>query len=179
VTDAAEATEHAPKTRNVLEIVATLLLALAAVATAWAAYQSSRWHSEQAEAQSASIAARVESARSGDRANEQQEIDVALFTQWVDAYANDETELARFYRPPGMFHCFGGYGPDRFDLLLPLADWVEQGKAPDAIPATQVANPALAQTERARPLCPYPTIARYKGSGDPDSADSYTCVMPD
>ena len=88
-------------------------------------------------------------------------------------------QFARFYRPPGMFHCFGGYGPDRFDLLLPLADWVEHGKAPDAIPATQVANPALAQTERARPLCPYPTIARYKGSGDPDSADSYTCVMPD
>ena len=69
------------------------------MATAWAAYQSSRWHSEQAEAQSASIAARVESARAGDKADEQQEIDVALFTQWVDAYANDETELARFYRP--------------------------------------------------------------------------------
>lgn len=82
-----------------IEHAATVLLALAAVATAWAAYQSSRWHSEQAEAQSASIAARVESARAGDKADEQQEIDVALFTQWVDAYANDETELARFYRP--------------------------------------------------------------------------------
>jgi hypothetical protein len=80
------------------ELAATLLLAMAAVATAWAAYQSARWHGEQAEAQSASIAARVESTRSANVANRQAQIDVALFTQWVDAYARDETELAGFYR---------------------------------------------------------------------------------
>ena len=80
------------------ELAATLLLAIAAVATAWAAYQSARWHGEQAMAQSASIAARVESTRAANVANRQAEIDVALFTQWVDAYALDETELAAFYR---------------------------------------------------------------------------------
>jgi hypothetical protein len=80
------------------ELAATLLLAMAAVATAWAAYQSARWHGEQAKAQSASIAARVESTRSANVANRQAQIDVALFTQWVDAYARDETELAGFYR---------------------------------------------------------------------------------
>jgi hypothetical protein len=80
------------------ELAATLLLAMAAVATAWAAYQSARWHGEQAKAQSASIAARVESTRSANVANRQAQIDVALFTQWIDAYARDETELAGFYR---------------------------------------------------------------------------------
>ena len=80
------------------ELAATVLLAVAAVATAWAAYQSARWHGEQARAQSASIAARVESTRMANVANRDAQIDVALFTQWVDAYARDETELADFYR---------------------------------------------------------------------------------
>jgi len=81
-----------------LELFATILLAVAAVATAWASYQSSRWHGKQAEAQSASIAARVESSKAADVANRQVQIDVAIFTQWVDAYATGETELADFYR---------------------------------------------------------------------------------
>lgn len=81
-----------------IEIAATLLLALAAVATAWSAYQSARWHGKQAKQQSASIAARVESTRQANVANRQAQIDVALFTQWVDAYARDENELAAFYR---------------------------------------------------------------------------------
>jgi hypothetical protein len=80
------------------ELAATVLLAMAAVATAWAAYQSARWHGEQAKAQSASIGARVESTRQANVASRQAQIDVALFTQWVDAYARDETELADFYR---------------------------------------------------------------------------------
>jgi hypothetical protein len=67
-----------------VEVVATVLLALAAVATAWSGYQASRWHGEQAIAFS--------------RANAQTEIDVATFTQWVDAYARHETRLAAFYR---------------------------------------------------------------------------------
>ena len=81
-----------------LELAATLLLALAAIATAWASYQSARWHGKQAQARSASIAARVDSTRNGDVANRQVEVDLALFTQWVNAYARDESELAAFYR---------------------------------------------------------------------------------
>jgi Domain of unknown function (DUF4337) len=80
------------------ELATTVLLAVAAVATAWASYQAARWHGEQARSQSASIAARVESTRAAAVANRQAQIDVALFTQWVDAYARDETELADFYR---------------------------------------------------------------------------------
>ena len=80
------------------ELAATVLLAVAAVATAWASYQSASWRGEQAKASGASIAARVESTREAGVANRQGQIDVALFTQWVDAYAREETELADFYR---------------------------------------------------------------------------------
>lgn len=92
-----EATRQDRRDRH-FELAATVLLALAAVATAWAAYQSARWHGEQAKSQSASIGARVESTRAANVANRQAQIDVALFTQWVDAYARDETELSDFYR---------------------------------------------------------------------------------
>jgi hypothetical protein len=86
-----------PKASRV-EAVATVILALAAVATAWSGYQASRWHGEQAIAFSHANAARVESTRASNLANAQTEIDVATFTQWVDAYARHETRLADFYR---------------------------------------------------------------------------------
>jgi len=81
-----------------LDIAATLLLAIAAICTAWATYQSSVWRGNQAKAQSASIAARVESTRQAAVANRQAQIDVALFIQWVDAFALGEDELTAFYR---------------------------------------------------------------------------------
>ena len=80
------------------EVVATVILALAAVATAWGGYQASRWHGEQAIAFSHANASRVESTRASNLANTQTEIDVATFSQWVDAYARHETRLADFYR---------------------------------------------------------------------------------
>jgi hypothetical protein len=81
-----------------MEVVATVILALAAVATAWSGYQASRWHGEQAIAFSHANAARLDSTRASTLADTQTEIDVANFTQWVDAYARHETELAEFYR---------------------------------------------------------------------------------
>jgi hypothetical protein len=81
-----------------VEVVATVLLALAAVATAWSGYQASRWHGEQAIAFSRANAARVESTRASDLADTQTEIDLVTFSQWVDAYARHDTELAAFYR---------------------------------------------------------------------------------
>ncbi len=81
-----------------LELAATVLLAVAAIATAWSTYQSAVWRGKQAEAQSASIAARVESTREAAVANRQAQVDIALFTQWVDAYARDEGDVASFYR---------------------------------------------------------------------------------
>lgn len=81
-----------------VELVATLLLSVAAVATAWCGYQATRWNGEQAKAAASASATRFEAARSADLANSQSEVDVATFTQWVDAYARQEQQLADFYR---------------------------------------------------------------------------------
>jgi hypothetical protein len=80
-----------------LEILATVLLALATVATAWSGYQASRWNGEQAKAFSRAGAIRVESAKAAALGNAQTQVDVASFMQWVDAYALERTELADFW----------------------------------------------------------------------------------
>jgi hypothetical protein len=80
-----------------LEVAAAVLLSVAAVATAWSSYQASRWNGEQAKAFSRATGSRIESTKADDLANTQTQIDVATFTQWVDAYATHETELADFY----------------------------------------------------------------------------------
>lgn len=74
-----------------------MLLALAAVATAWSGYQATRWNGEQTKASSRTNAIRIDAARAQGLAQAQTQIDVATFTQWVDAYAREETELADFY----------------------------------------------------------------------------------
>jgi hypothetical protein len=79
------------------EIVATVLLALATVATAWSGYQASRWNGVQANAFSRGNAARIESTRASGLADAQTQIDVATFTAWVDAYAQGQVKLADFY----------------------------------------------------------------------------------
>ena len=80
-----------------VEIAATVLLALAAVATAWSSYQATRWNGEQAKAASRTNAIRIDAARAQGLGEAQQEVDVATFTEWVDAYARKETELVDFY----------------------------------------------------------------------------------
>ena len=80
-----------------VEIVAAVLLASAAVATAWSSYQASRWTGEQAKAFASANAARVESTRASDLANAQSEIDVTTFSQWVDAFLQGNDEIATFY----------------------------------------------------------------------------------
>jgi hypothetical protein len=80
-----------------LELAATLLLAAAAVATAWSSYQAARWNGEQVKASSATNGLRILAARAQGLAQAQTQVDVATFTQWVDAYARRETALADFY----------------------------------------------------------------------------------
>ena len=84
--------------RDRLELAAAVLLALAAVATAWSSYQATRWNGEQAKTASRVNKVRVEAARADGLARSQTQIDIATFIQWVDAYAQDKTELANFYR---------------------------------------------------------------------------------
>jgi len=83
--------------RSRVELAATVLLAVATVATAWSGYQSTRWNGEQAKAAARANALRIDSAKAAGLANSQTGIDVATFTQWVDAYARKQTELADFY----------------------------------------------------------------------------------
>jgi hypothetical protein len=90
-------TEGSAATERWLEIVSTVLIAVAAVATAWSGYQSARWSGEQAKGYSRANAARLESTRASALANAQTQVDVATFTQWVDAFARGEDELADFY----------------------------------------------------------------------------------
>jgi feruloyl esterase len=78
----------------------------------------------------------------------------------------------RLFMVPGMAHCGGGDATATFDMLAALENWVEQGKAPDRIEASRTRN---GQTDRTRPLCPYPQTANYKGSGSTDDTASFVC----
>jgi feruloyl esterase len=78
----------------------------------------------------------------------------------------------RLFMAPGMAHCGGGEGPNEFDKIGALEQWVEKGKAPDQIIASHSKNGVV---DRTRPLCPYPQVATYKGSGSIDEAASFAC----
>jgi hypothetical protein len=80
------------------------------------------------------------------------------------------TDFYRLFMAPGMGHCGGGAGANTFDTLTPLEAWVEKGIAPEQIIATG--------SNMSRPLCVYPNVARYKGSGNPNDASSFQCVAP-
>jgi len=111
-------------------------------------------------------------------------------TNWYEglrtANGGDASNFARFYRVPGMTHCSGGPTTDQFDMLTPLVAWVEQGTAPDSVTASvrgagnaagvNTDLPAAWSATRTRPLCAYPKVARYKGSGSIESADNFSCL---
>jgi hypothetical protein len=80
-----------------VEVLATVLLAVAAVATAWSGYQATRWNGEQAKASATTNKIRIDAARAQGLSEAQTQVDVATFSQWVDAYARKETLLADFY----------------------------------------------------------------------------------
>lgn len=84
-------------------------------------------------------------------------------------------DFARFFAVPGENHCSGGRATDQFDVLTPMVEWVENAKAPASILAgASTTNPYFAN--RTRPLCPYPQFAKYKGTGDVESAESFICA---
>ena len=81
-----------------LETLATVLLALATVATAWSGYEASRWNGEQSKAFARASALRIESSKADALANSLTQIDIATFIQWVDASVAGKKKLAQFYR---------------------------------------------------------------------------------
>jgi Tannase and feruloyl esterase len=97
----------------------------------------------------------------------------------------DASEFVRLYPVPGMGHCSGGPATDQADYITPLVNWVERGRAPSAIVASargagnvggvNLDVPAGWSACRTRPLCPYPSVARYNGHGDVELASSFSC----
>jgi feruloyl esterase len=81
----------------------------------------------------------------------------------------------RLFMVPGMAHCRGGEGPDRFDAVSALDQWVDQKKAPEQLLTSRLRNGTV---DRTRPLCVYPQVAMYKGSGSTDDAANFACKSP-
>ena len=98
---------------------------------------------------------------------------------------NTGKNFAKLYPIPAMGHCSGGPATDQFDMLTPLVKWVEEGVEPQAIVASargagnaggvNAELPATWAADRTRPLCPFPQVARYKGAGDIEKAESFVC----
>ena len=88
--------------------------------------------------------------------------------------ASKVNDSYRLFMVPGMGHCRGGDGTDRFDVIGALEQWVEKGKAPDSIVASRYAGDKV---ERTHPLCPYPQVAVYKGTGSADDAANFACKV--
>jgi hypothetical protein len=84
------------------------------------------------------------------------------------------SQFMRLFMAPGVGHCGGGAGPAPSGQLEALLAWVEDGKAPQTILAT---GRNQSGGTRSRPLCPYPLVAKYKGTGSTDDAANYVCSM--
>ena len=82
-------------------------------------------------------------------------------------------EFMRLFMAPGVGHCGGGSGPAPTETLDALLTWVEDGKAPETLPA--VRRDQSGAVTRKRPLCQYPLVAKYKGSGSTDEAANFAC----
>jgi len=93
---------------------------------------------------------------------------------WQSALAQTQN-FFRLFMVPGMGHCAGGPGPDRFDALTALENWVERDIAPESMIASKIVDGEVVRT---RPLCVYPEVANYNGSGNTDKAVNFSCVAP-
>ena len=89
--------------------------------------------------------------------------------------ADKAADRVRLFLAPGMGHCRGGEGPNVFDTVGALEQWVEHGKAPAQLLATHSTN---GKVDRSRPLCPHPQVAAYKGTGSIDDAENFVCRAP-
>ena len=101
------------------------------------------------------------------------------------ANGGDASNFARYFPVPGMNHCSGGPATEQFDMLTPLVNWVEKGQAPDVVQAAvrgpgnsggaSADVPSSWAANRTRPLCAYPKVAKYKGSGSIEDAANFSC----
>jgi feruloyl esterase len=87
----------------------------------------------------------------------------------------DAQQFVRLFMAPGMLHCGGGPGPNTFDAVGALEGWIESNRPPDRIVASHATAGVV---DRTRPLCPYPQIAAYAGTGSTDVAANFVCRAP-
>jgi feruloyl esterase len=99
----------------------------------------------------------------------------ATLRYYKDVLARDPqaADYARLFLLPGVLHCAGGPGPDQFDKIAPIVDWVEKGIAPSSLVVRKAAAGDI--PARSRPVCAYPAKATYSGAGSTDDAANFTC----
>ena len=97
---------------------------------------------------------------------------VNYYSSVLERMGKNQDDWLRLFMIPGMGHCRGGPGPNEFDGLGVLERWRESGVAPDQIVGSNI------PVGMTRPLCPYPHVAQYKGSGNPNDAASFVCKAP-
>jgi feruloyl esterase len=99
---------------------------------------------------------------------------VNYYESVVKTMGRGQDEWLRLFMLPGVAHCQGGAGPDQVHWMASLERWRESGTAPDRIEASRVVNNRVEMT---RPLCPYPQIAKYSGTGSTNDARNFVCAM--
>ena len=88
-----------------------------------------------------------------------------------DGNLTQASEASRLFMAPGMGHCRGGPGPDNWDKLAPLVDWVENGVAPEYVTAEHRTD---GKVDNQRPVCAYPQRAHYIGpANDANNPDNW------
>ncbi len=93
----------------------------------------------------------------------------------VQSTTQKASQSVRLFMVPGMNHCRGGEGPNVFDMVTALDQWVQMSKAPEEVVASHSTD---GKVDRTRPLCPYPQTAKYKGTGTIDEAANFVCKAP-
>jgi len=152
-----------------VQVLSTILLAVAAVATAWCSYQASRWTAEYRAASGRTNSARLEAVRAQGRGETEKQVDVLVFTQWVDAYALKRTELADFY-----FRRF------RKEFRPAVLAWLATKPLTDtSAPLTPFAMPQyqLAAAKQVKQLDAEAELSSAKGQRDNQRSTNYVLAV--
>jgi len=100
-------------------------------------------------------------------------LSTTYYNRVLETVGKDNADSIVLFMMPGVNHCQGGPGPDTFDKVKVLDEWVTQGKKPNQIIASRRTN---GQVDKTRPLCPFGHVAKYKGAGSTDEAANFSCV---
>ena len=95
------------------------------------------------------------------------------YTNVLKTVGRQAEDSIALFMLPGVYHCQGGPGPDTFDRMAALDQWVEQGKKPTRIIASKLQD---GKAVRTRPLCPFGQVAKWNGTGSTDDAANFACV---